>query len=428
MITVFVPDCLNRKNKDGYLIGQRSEECIFITDISANKSPFEVGSFSTLYDKWLEGIVIYNHPKCIFHIYSQAALPKQFDVTQFVTKFNQQSTHVESHYAVAEQSVILGQVDFSKAAVFQAVLYRRNVIKFIFDKEADALARINQTVLLVVDMAIGLVIWFICFQSAWNVCRLDYQLIIGNTAKRLGDGLLWMSHNPGGLKLNPQLARFLSQFCNHHVRIWESYAVMLCNNCETILTTVGLFASPFGVSFLFGLVGDLLSVLTLHFYCFYIYAVRLYHFWITCLKSLWKLFFGQKINPLFDNRVDSIFSEHTLDHSNRRLILGSLIFAIFVWLLPTIIVYYVVFASIRLISLFSQMVLLRLMKVFIHSKPVILIAYLLNPYRFGVSIVTPSNNNNTRFHPLSVKEALIKYYVKEAPSPVLYKILQGDLI
>ena len=76
-------------------------------------------------------------------------------------------------------------------------------------------------------------------------------------AKRLGDGLLWMSQNPAGLKLNPSLAHFLSQFCNHHVRIWESYAVMLCNNCHSILQILCLWASPFGITFFLGLTGDL---------------------------------------------------------------------------------------------------------------------------------------------------------------------------
>ena len=171
-----------------------------------------------------------------------------------------------------------------------------------------------------------------------------------------------------------------------------------------------------------------LSLLTLHFYCFYIYAVRLYHFWVTCLKSLWKLFFGKKINPLFDNRVDSIFSDENVDHANRRLILGSLIFAIFVWLFPTIIVYYVVFATLRVLSLFLQSILSFFLKLFVHSKPILTLLYFLNPHRFGTQLITPPGGRPVRFDALNLSDALEKYRIKRENAQIFSKLLNGDLI
>ena len=47
-----------------------------------------------------------------------------------------------------------------------------------------------------------------------------------------------------------------------------------------------------------GFFADLLTAMTLHFYCFYIYSLRLYQLWTYGLKELWNLFRGLKYNQL----------------------------------------------------------------------------------------------------------------------------------
>ena len=63
-----------------------------------------------------------------------------------------------------------------------------------------------------------------------------------------------------------------------------------------------LFSIKFGQYSLYhlkwALVSDMFSLLTLHFYCFYIYSLRLYQLWIYGLGELLNLFRGLKYNPL----------------------------------------------------------------------------------------------------------------------------------
>jgi len=50
---------------------------------------------------------------------------------------------------------------------------------------------------------------------------------VDQAADALVDGLDWLKHSPGGIKLNPQMTSFLTKLCYHHVRIWQSYAKLI---------------------------------------------------------------------------------------------------------------------------------------------------------------------------------------------------------
>ena len=155
------------------------------------------------------------------------------------------------------------------------------------------------------------------------------------------DGLDWLKHSPGGIKLNPQMTSFLTKLCYHHVRIWQSYAKLilarLIEHQAYILAlgkiSISAFSSFLSISF---------SVFTLHFYCFYVYALRLYQVWIYGLGEFWNLFRGLKYNPL-KCRVDTIYEEF----DTLRFILGAMIFSIFLFLFPTVLIFYLVFTLMR---------------------------------------------------------------------------------
>jgi len=114
-----------------------------------------------------------------------------------------------------------------------------------------------------------------------------------------------------------------------------------------------LFSIKFGQYSLYhlkwALVSDMFSLLTLHFYCFYIYSLRLYQLWIYGLGELLNLFRGLKYNPL-KKRVDSVFEEF----DTQRFILGAMIFSIFLFLFPTVLIFYLIFTMARLVCHFIQ--------------------------------------------------------------------------
>jgi len=90
----------------------------------------------------------------------------------------------------------------------------------------------------------------------------------------------------------------------------------------------------------FSLCSDLLSVLTLHIFAFYFMATSLFRWHLSLLGALFNLFRGKKFNVL-RNRVEPAVYE--VD----QLLLGTILFTLAAFLFPTVLVYYLAFASSR---------------------------------------------------------------------------------
>jgi phosphatidylinositol glycan class Q protein len=90
------------------------------------------------------------------------------------------------------------------------------------------------------------------------------------------------------------------------------------------------------------LFSDILSLLTVHIYSFYLASARIYHWQLTILISLFHLFRGKKHNVL-RNRIDSC--NYDLD----QLLVGTILFTVLFFLLPTVVVYYLNFAIARMV-------------------------------------------------------------------------------
>jgi phosphatidylinositol N-acetylglucosaminyltransferase subunit Q len=89
------------------------------------------------------------------------------------------------------------------------------------------------------------------------------------------------------------------------------------------------------------LFSDLLSILTVHIYSFYLASARIYHWQLNILISLFHLFRGKKHNVL-RNRIDSC------DYDLDQLLVGTILFTLLSFLLPTVAVFYLNFAIARM--------------------------------------------------------------------------------
>ena len=105
-----------------------------------------------------------------------------------------------------------------------------------------------------------------------------------------------------------------------------------------------LFIKLIGVSAYAGatmpisLFSDLASLLTVHIHAFYLASARIFYWQFSVLRSLFHLFRGKKRNVL-RNRIDSC------DYDLDQLLLGTILFTLLFFLLPTVLVYYLLFAS-----------------------------------------------------------------------------------
>lgn len=89
------------------------------------------------------------------------------------------------------------------------------------------------------------------------------------------------------------------------------------------------------------LFSDMLSILTLHIYSFYMASARIFNWQYTILLSLFQLFRGKKHNVL-RKRIDSC------DYDLDQLLLGTILFTLLFFLLPTVVVFYLTFACARM--------------------------------------------------------------------------------
>lgn len=97
-----------------------------------------------------------------------------------------------------------------------------------------------------------------------------------------------------------------------------------------------------GASMPIALFSDLLSIITIHIYSFYIASARIFNWQLSIIISLFHLFRGKKRNVL-RNRIDSC------DYDLDQLLLGTILFTVLFFLLPTVVVFYLAFASARML-------------------------------------------------------------------------------
>lgn len=143
-----------------------------------------------------------------------------------------------------------------------------------------------------IDIVLGLLIVSWLFSNGHNLHATDFMMEKADVVvELLGTLLDWLKGAPAGLKLNKHLAEYLSTFFLYHIYLWQIYLNFIEPYLQIIISLI-MMSGCFGVTFLLSLASDVLSLVTLHIYCFYVYAARLYNFQLQKLLTLFKLFTG----------------------------------------------------------------------------------------------------------------------------------------
>ncbi|XP_061256595.1 phosphatidylinositol N-acetylglucosaminyltransferase subunit Q isoform X1 [Bos javanicus] len=169
---------------------------------------------------------------------------------------------------------------------------------------AQLMRKANTLVSVLLDMALGLLLlsWL---HRKDRFAHLAEALVpvADRVAEELQHLLQWLMGAPAGLKMNRALDQVLGRFFLYHIHLWISYIHLMSPFIEHILWHLGLSAC-LGLTVALSILSDIISLLTFHIYCFYVYGARLYCLKIHGLSSLWRLFRGKKWNVL-RQRVDS---------------------------------------------------------------------------------------------------------------------------
>ncbi|XP_040919063.1 phosphatidylinositol N-acetylglucosaminyltransferase subunit Q [Toxotes jaculatrix] len=294
----------------------------------------------------------------------------------------------------------------------------------------------NIVVSFLVDVALGMLLISWLYKDN-HISMLANTLVpaADHVAKELEELLQWLMGAPAGLKMNRALDQVLGRFFLYHIHLWISYIHLMSPFIEGILWYGGLSAC-LGLTFALSLLSDMVALLTFHIYCFYVYGARLYCLKIYGLSSLWRLFRGKKWNVL-RQRVDSC--SYDLD----QLFIGTLLFTILLFLLPTTALYYLVFTLLRLVVVLFQGVL-HLSVDFINSFPLFAVGLrICRPYRLaeGVKFRVLCDEPGMALHllmeinPLKCSSVVQTYrtptyscYPKDSWAALVKKLFVGELI
>ncbi|XP_039629710.1 phosphatidylinositol N-acetylglucosaminyltransferase subunit Q [Polypterus senegalus] len=287
-----------------------------------------------------------------------------------------------------------------------------------------------------IDLALGLLLISWLYREN-RIARLADMLVpaADRVAEELQQLLQWLMGAPAGLKMNRALDQVLGRFFLYHIHLWISYIHLMSPFIGMILWYLGLSAC-LGLTIALSVFSDIVALLTFHIYCFYVYGARLYCLKIYGLSSLWRLFRGKKWNVL-RQRVDSC--SYDLD----QLFIGTLLFTILLFLLPTTVLYYLVFTLLRLLVVLFQG-LFHLCMDLINSFPLFAVGMrIFRPYRLaaGVKFRILQNDKERPLHllmeinPLTFSAVLKWYriptyscYPKDSWGALCKKLFIGELI
>ncbi|NXL49211.1 PIGQ acetylglucosaminyltransferase, partial [Podilymbus podiceps] len=302
--------------------------------------------------------------------------------------------------------------------------------------QTQLMRKANIFVSLLIDVVLGMLLMSWLYRKN-RIGHLADTLIpvADHVAEELQDLLQWLMGAPAGLKMNRALDQVLGRFFLYHIHLWISYIHLMSPFIEMILWYVGL-SSCLGLTVALCILSDIIALLTFHIYCFYVYGARLYCLKIYGLSSLWRLFRGKKWNVL-RQRVDSC--SYDLD----QLFIGTLLFTILLFLLPTTALYYLVFTLLRLLVVIVQG-LIHLLVDLIDSLPLYsIILRLCRSYRLAAGVkfrVLEQQDGKPlrllmQINPLSYGSVVQTYrlptyscYPKDSWTSLCKKLFLGELI
>jgi N-acetylglucosaminyl transferase component (Gpi1) len=195
---------------------------------------------------------------------------------------------------------------------------------------------------------------------------------IGQHYAHLNGYIQWLEHFPLGFKLNQSL---LYNVGREVQRVWNVHEGIVLYIVESVTQYTSMYPPlqwipivlAATISFVFGGSGciafllDILRLSTIHMSIFAGITVHIYSYELYLLSTLWKLFCGKKRN-IIRHRTD------TMEYDAMQLLLGTILFAIVLFLCTTIVVGHIFYTLLYLIPI-GVMLPLALLYTTIHHFP-----------------------------------------------------------
>lgn len=180
-----------------------------------------------------------------------------------------------------------------------------------------------------------------------------------------------------------------------------------------------ILSSCFGITFILSLISDVISLLSLPFdivYRFFLYGYKLE---AKLLSIFGKLFRGLKYNQL-KKRVDKC------SFDTDQLFIGIILFSTSIFILPTLVVYFIYF-SFTMIYIWIFQLILNIIQMIIHYLPIGSFIFLLFKPKFicngyEIEINNDNDNDNENLIKLKTKSSKLKYLKQYVKNNFFYRI------
>ncbi|QHS73519.1 phosphatidylinositol N-acetylglucosaminyltransferase [Saccharomyces paradoxus] len=260
----------------------------------------------------------------------------------------------------------------------------------------DYILLYNTVWLIINDISFGLILGAILIENREFLVSASHRVLKIFLYDSLKTITKTLASNPFGIKLNAELANFLSELFLWVIEFSYTAFIKKLIDPETLSTLLTLTIYMMflvGFSFAVSLAIDFFAVLSFPIYVFYRISSKLYHCQLNIMASLFNLFCGKKRNVL-RNRVDHNYFQ--LD----QLLLGTLLFIILVFLTPTVMAFYMSYTVLRMLTITIEIFSEAVIALINHFPLFALLLRLKDPKRLpgGISIelkTTVSNKHTT---------------------------------
>ncbi|KAI9630681.1 hypothetical protein KEM48_013709 [Puccinia striiformis f. sp. tritici PST-130] len=154
--------------------------------------------------------------------------------------------------------------------------------------------------------------------------------------------LLWTNSYPVGLKLNDQLGNAFWVGSNMAIDFWHIYVLKHAYLILPKMIWIVGFVSLFGNTFALAIASDFLTIATFHLWMIYRFFTFVFDSQLRFLSVLFNIFRGRKYNVLRNRNEPATYQ---LD----QLILGTILFTLAIFLFPTILAFYILTSTTRVL-------------------------------------------------------------------------------
>ncbi|CAM8878253.1 unnamed protein product [Rhodiola kirilowii] len=259
--------------------------------------------------------------------------------------------------------------------------------------EKAALHRHSLWTSMIFDILLGNAMGIALLIRAESIRLWIFSVVSGITNSLLRSGCVWLMGVPAGFKLNTELATVLGMISLNTIQIWSTLWFPVGIIFEHILRGLAMLGMVFGITTAAAFIRDVIELAALHVSAVHWTLSLIYSWQIQSIASIWRLFRGQKWNPL-RQRLDNY------DYTVEQHIVGSLLFTPLLLLLPTTSVFYIFFSFVSA-GISVLCLLIEILISAVHATPYLkILLWIVSPRRFpsGIwfKVLSYGNNHSSR--------------------------------